>query len=71
MRPRCRVLAGALQPPLRLRAMPLKFEVKNALEALPVRSMCNLYSIAKNQAAVCTENLDSEVMVMKSTKDRV
>jgi putative SOS response-associated peptidase YedK len=32
--------------------MPLGFEVRNALEALWVRSMCNLYSITKNQAAI-------------------
>jgi hypothetical protein len=32
--------------------MPLEFEVRNALEALQVRSMCNLHSITRNQAAI-------------------
>jgi putative SOS response-associated peptidase YedK len=32
--------------------MPLEFEVRNGFRALPVRSMCNLYSITRNQAAI-------------------
>ena len=32
--------------------MPLGFEVRNALEALQVRPMCNLPSITKNKAAI-------------------
>jgi hypothetical protein len=43
---------AALERPLRLRAMPLEFEVRNAVEALQIRSMCNLYSITTNQAAI-------------------
>jgi hypothetical protein len=32
--------------------MPIGFEVRNGIEALQVRSMCNLCSITKNQAAI-------------------
>jgi hypothetical protein len=32
--------------------MPLEFEVRNAVETLQVRSMCNLYSITTTQAAI-------------------
>ena len=32
--------------------MPLGFEVRNGVETLQVRSMCNLYSITRNQAAI-------------------
>ena len=32
--------------------MPLGFEVRNGRAALKVRSMCNLYSITTNQAAI-------------------
>ena len=43
--------SGRLARGLRLRAMPLEFEVRNDLRALPVRSMCKLYSITRNQIA--------------------
>jgi putative SOS response-associated peptidase YedK len=43
---------GPLQRALRLRAMPLGFEVWNGVETLLVRSMCNLYSITGNQGAI-------------------
>ena len=46
------VLMAALQRALRLRAMPLGFEVRNALEALQFRSMRQLYIITKNQTAI-------------------
>jgi hypothetical protein len=42
---------GRLQRPLRLPAIPLGFEAGEGLEALQV-SMCNLYSISTNQAAI-------------------
>jgi hypothetical protein len=32
--------------------MPLGLDVRNGLAAPQVRSMCNLYSITKNQAAI-------------------
>src|SRR6266851_1553394 len=55
---RCRHLArfGAhdeqLQRALRAQAMPLGLEARNGPAALRVWSMCNLYSITTNQAAI-------------------
>jgi hypothetical protein len=46
------LIAQTLQRPLRLSAMPLGFEARNGSVALWVRSMCNLYSVTKNQAAI-------------------
>jgi hypothetical protein len=43
---------GPLQRPLRLRAIPLGFEVRNGSATLQVRAVCNLYSITTNQAAI-------------------
>jgi hypothetical protein len=42
----------ASQQPLNVAAMPLPLDVRNDSAALQVRSMCNLHSIAKNQAAI-------------------
>jgi hypothetical protein len=41
-----------LQRALPTRAMPLGFEAWNEQQTLQVRSMCNLYSITMNQAAI-------------------
>ena len=49
---RLRAHGGHYSGPLRLRAIPLGFALRNALEALQVRLMCNLYSITKNQEAI-------------------
>jgi endonuclease YncB( thermonuclease family) len=46
------LMTAALQRALRAQAMPLGFEVRNGPMALQVRSMCNLYSITKNQEAI-------------------
>ncbi len=43
---------GLLQRALRVRAMPLGFEVRNGRETLQVRAVCNLYSITTNQEAI-------------------
>ena len=43
---------GPLHRLLRLRAIPLGFEVRNGLATLQVRAVCNLYSITTNQAAI-------------------
>jgi hypothetical protein len=43
---------AALQRALRLWAMPLGFEARNGSATPQVRSMCNLYSITTNQAAI-------------------
>jgi hypothetical protein len=52
MRRLVRPPVGLLQRPLRLRAMPLEFEVRNGVEALQVRSMCNLYSMATDERLI-------------------
>src|SRR5229473_1116791 len=42
----------ALQRPLLARAIPLGLDARKSLATLQVRSMCNLYSITTNQAAI-------------------
>jgi putative SOS response-associated peptidase YedK len=43
---------GLLLRPSSGHAMPLGFEARNDVEALQVRSICNLYSITRNQTAI-------------------
>jgi hypothetical protein len=44
---------------------------KNALDAIIRKVIPDFDALRRGGNRVCTENLDSEVMVMKSTKDRV
>jgi hypothetical protein len=48
------LLMATLQRPSRLRAMPLEFEVGNALEALQVRS--NVQPLFDLRSAICSRS---------------